>query len=103
MILVVLVTVPQEEAKTLAKILLEKRLSACVNIIKGLESFFWWQGKIDTEKESLLIIKTTNSAFGALKKAIVENHSYEVPEIIAFCVDKLNQEYQQWLEKEVHV
>ena len=49
--ILVLVTIPQNKAKTLVKILLEEKVCACVNILKGVESFFWWQGKIDSDKE----------------------------------------------------
>lgn len=103
MTIVVLVTIPQKRAKSLAKILLKERVCACVNILKGIESFFWWQGKIDTEKEALLFIKTKESAFSKLKKVIKRNHPYDVPEIIALKVGKINSEYQQWLDKEIHV
>lgn len=100
--LTVLVTIPQKKAKDLATILLKKRICACVNIIKLIESLFWWKGKINTEKETLLIIKTKNSSFTKLKKAIQDNHPYDVPEIIAFKTDKINKKYLQWVEKEVH-
>lgn len=101
--IVVLVTIPQKYARSLAKTLLKKRVCACVNILKGIESLFWWQGKIDTEKEALLFIKTKESAFSKLKKVIKCNHPYDVPEIIALKVGKINNEYHQWLDKEIHV
>lgn len=102
MTLVIFVTIPQEKAKSFTKILLKERACACVNILKGVESLFWWQGKIDSEKEALLIIKTKQSAYYKLKKVIKLNHPYSVPEIIALKVDKIDNEYQKWLEKEVH-
>lgn len=101
--IVVLVTIPQKYARSLAKTLLKKRVCACVNILKGIESLFWWQGKIDTEKEALLFIKTKDSAFSKLKKVIKCNHPYDLPEIIALKVGKINNEYHQWLDKEIHV
>jgi len=102
MTMVIFVTIPQEEAKPFAKILLKSRSCACVNILKGIDSLFWWQGKIDSGKEALLIIKTKQSAYYKLRKVIKLNHSYSVPEIIALKVDKIDSEYQKWLEKEVH-
>jgi len=103
MTIVVLVTIPQKGARSLAKLLLKERVCACVNILKGLESLFWWQGKIDTGEEALLFIKTKESAFSKLKNVIKRNHPYDVPEIIALKVGKINKEYQQWLDKEMHV
>ena len=100
MIIAVLVTIPQNKAKTIAKKLLTKRVCACVNIINGVESFFWWQGRIDTVKESLLIIKTKKSLFAKLKKAIKQNHPYDTPEIIGFEIDKSNKKYLDWVKKE---
>lgn len=103
MTLIIFVTIPQEKAKSFAKILLKERACACINILKGVESLFWWQGKIDSEKEALLIIKTKQSAYYKLKKVIKLNHPYSVPEIVALKVDKIDSQYQKWLEKEVDV
>ncbi len=75
-VLIVLVTIPQNKAKAFAKKLLKQRLCACVNVIKGVESFFWWKGKIDTAKEALLLIKTKDSNFIPLKKLIESIHPY---------------------------
>lgn len=97
----VLVTVPKDKAKNLANILLQEKVCACVNIIGGLESFFWWEGKIDAETESLLIIKTKDSSFSKLEELIKKNHPYSVPEIIGFQIDKINKSYLDWLNKEV--
>jgi len=103
MIMVIFVTIPQEKAKSFTKVLLKERACACVNILKGVESFFWWKGKIDSEQEALLIIKTKHSAYRKLKKIIKLNHPYNVPEIIALKVDKIDNGYQKWLKEEVHV
>jgi periplasmic divalent cation tolerance protein len=96
----VLVTVPQKKAKALAKIILQKKVCACVNILRGVESLFWWEGKIDSAKESLLIIKTKSRLFPKLEKVIKSHHPYQVPEIIALTIDKVNKEYLNWLNKE---
>ncbi len=103
MIIVVLVTIPVNKAKKLAKIILENKVCACVNIIKDIESYFWWQGKIQQGKEALLVIKTKKSAFSKLKKIIKENHPYEVAEIIALDIVGINSEYRKWLIGEVNV
>ena len=100
--LMIFVTIPEKKAKSLAKILLKNRVCACVNIVKGIESLFLWEGKIDEAKEALLIIKTKKSQFSKLKRTITKNHPYSVPEIIAFEIDKINKPYRQWLYKEAN-
>lgn len=100
MLLVVLVTIPQNKASFLAKKLLQKKVCACVNIIKSVESFFWWEGKIDIVKESLMIIKTKKSLFSKLQKAIKDNHPYTVPEIVGIEAANVNKPYLDWVKKE---
>ncbi|MDP2923347.1 MAG: divalent-cation tolerance protein CutA [Candidatus Omnitrophota bacterium] len=102
MAIVVLVTIPEKEAENLSKMLVQERVCACVNIVKGVKSFFWWEGKIDEAQEAILIIKTKDSLFGKLKTLIKNNHSYSVPEIISFKIDQINQEYLEWLNKEAN-
>ena len=100
--ILVLAIVPIDKAEAIRNIVLEKKLCACVNIVKEVNSFFWWKGKIDNEKESLLLIKTKDLLFSALEKEIKINHPYEVPEIIAFKADYANREYLDWLNKETN-
>ncbi|HAJ57749.1 MAG TPA: cytochrome C biogenesis protein CcdA [Candidatus Omnitrophica bacterium] len=95
---VVFVTAPKgKEPHSLAKMLLEKKLCACVNIVKEIDSFFWWQGKIDTAKESLLVIKTRRSLLAALTRAVKQAHSYEVCEVIALPIIGGNKDYLDWV------
>ena len=98
--LIVLVTIPEKKAKSFSRKLLGKKLCACVNLIRGLESFFWWEGKISTAKEALLVIKTKGSNFLKLEKFIKSIHPYTVPEIIACKIDRINKAYLSWLIKE---
>ena len=102
MAIAVLVTIPNENAQGLAKVLLEERVCACVNIVSGVKSFFWWEGKIDEAQESLLIIKTKDALFGKLQTVVKENHPYSVPEIISLKIDDINKEYLAWLNKEAN-
>ena len=102
MALAVFVTIPEEQAEKLTKQLLQERVCACVNIIKGVNSFYWWQDKIDNSQESMLMIKTKESLFPKLKRLIKNNHPYDVPEIITFTIDKINQDYLSWLNKEAN-
>jgi periplasmic divalent cation tolerance protein len=95
--LIVIVTVPRNKTKTLAKTVVVSKLAACVNIIKGVRSVFWWQGKIDEAAEDILLIKTKSSLFGSLKSLIRKNHPYQVPEIIAVKIDKGDPAYLRWI------
>lgn len=96
--LMVFCTVPRDKAKSLSELLLKEKVCACVNIIKDVDSFFWWEGKIDSGQEALLVIKTTDQIFSKLEKLIKDNHPYEVPEIIGFSAAKINKEYLDWLK-----
>lgn len=100
--ILVLITIPKKDAKRVARVLLDKHLSACVNIIESVSSLFLWQGKIDTARESLLVVKTTDSLFKELEKEVATIHPYDVPEIIGFKVDKVNKPYYDWLNKELN-
>jgi Uncharacterized protein involved in tolerance to divalent cations len=83
----------------LAKLLVEKKLAACVNVVKGLRSFYWWKGKIEEDDEELLIIKTSRETYGELEKQIRENHPYTVPEIIALPIILGNPDYLAWIDE----
>lgn len=97
----VFVTVPEKNAEEIAGKLLEKRLCGCINIVKGISSFFLWQQKIDTAKESLLLIKTKNNLFYELEKEILKIHPYDVPEVISFKLSNVSKPYENWLNGEL--
>lgn len=98
MYIVVLVTASsKEEANKITQGLLEEKLAACVNILLGLESRFWWQGKIDSATEVLLVIKTRKTLFNKLAKKVKGLHSYTVPEIIALPIISGNKAYLDWI------
>jgi len=100
--IVVLITVPgSQEAQQLSKLLLEQKKAACVNIISGVNSRFWWQGQLDSAEENLLIVKTKASLLTELISLVKTAHSYEVPEIIALPVIGGNQDYLAWIEGSV--
>ena len=90
-----------EEAHKIAKVLLSQRKAACVNIVSGISSLFWWQDKLDSAQESLLIVKTKASLLNQIVTLVREIHSYEVPEIIALPIIGGNQDYLEWIDKEV--
>ena len=90
-----------EEAHKIAEALLNQRKVACVNIVAGVSSLFWWQDKLDSVQESLLIVKTKTSQLNEVVRLVKEIHSYAVPEIIALPIVAGNQDYLAWLDKEV--
>ena len=98
--IVVFITIPTKaQAKKLASFLLSKKVAACVNIIPSVESFFWWQKKIDRATELLLVIKTQKKLFNKLVKAVKSKHPYSVPEIIAIPIVSGNKDYLDWIDE----
>ena len=87
----------EEEARKIAHELVERRLAACVNIIPQIESVYRWQGKIESSREWLLLIKTTAEQFEKVRDAIRELHSYDLPECIALAIEDGSAEYLGWL------
>jgi len=98
----VLTTVEHKaDAEKIAKMLVEKRIAACVQIIGPLTSFFQWQGKLDSAQEYLCLIKSREDLFSELEAAIKSMHPYEVPEILATPVTKGSKDYLNWLAAEL--
>jgi len=99
---VILVTAKdKKEAERIARGLLEARLIACANIIEGVQSLFWWQGKIDESREVMLMIKTKKSCFKKVSVTIKSLHSYQTPEIIALPIVEASQDYLGWINASV--
>jgi periplasmic divalent cation tolerance protein len=100
--LVLLVTTDSsQEAERIASELLDQRKAACVNIVPGVSSSFWWQEKLDSAEENLLLIKTRASVLDEVVSLVKQVHSYEVPEIIALPIISGNQDYLEWIGREV--
>ncbi|MCE4620317.1 MAG: divalent-cation tolerance protein CutA [Desulfurococcales archaeon] len=97
---VVYVTVPRGKGRDLARTILEERLAACVNITP-VESMYWWQGKIEEDREDLLVVKTKGKALKKLISRVREIHPYSVPEVIAVPIVEGNPAYLEWVEREV--
>ena len=97
-----LVTVPNiVEGKKIAKVLVESKLAACVNIIHNILSIYRWKGEIEESKEQLLLIKTTEKNKEYIIKKINEFHSYETPECIGFKIDIGSEKYLNWIDEVV--
>ena len=95
----VFVTAPSlDEARELARLILEKHLAACVNLIPALESHYWWEGKLETASEELLLIKSSAEQFEALRELIALHHSYACPEVIGVDPQEIAPAYRIWWE-----
>jgi periplasmic divalent cation tolerance protein len=100
--IVVLSTCDSEErARTLAHVLVDRSLAACVNIIPGARSIYRWQGKVEDSEEWVLLIKSRRDLFEALKETLGSQHSYEVPEVIALPIVDGSEAYLAWLDREM--
>lgn len=90
----------KKEAEKIAKILLEEKLVACVNIFK-INSIYKWKGKVMKNSEYAMIIKTKDELISKAMKRIKELHSYEVPCIICFDIEKGYEKFLEWIDKEL--
>jgi len=98
--LVIFVTVGNSnDAAALAKSLVERRLAACVNLLPGIASWYWWEGKVTEDQEVLLVMKTSRDKFAALEKEVLRLHSYAVPEVIAVQIVEGSKNYLNWIEE----
>jgi len=91
----------KKEAQKIASGLIRRKLAACVNIVDKVDSIFFWKGKVQKSKESLLIIKSTRLKFPQIAQAVKSLHSYDVPEIIAIPVIAGHKPYLRWIDESV--
>jgi len=100
--LLVFCTCPsEEEAVRLAHALVERRLAACVNILPPIQSTYRWNGSVQTASEYLLLMKTTEERFDALRDAITGMHSYDTPEVMGVPVTEGTEKYLSWVRESV--
>ena len=86
-----------DEAESLANGLVESQLAACVQILPKMRSVYSWEGKIATDDEHLLLIKTLPQKYEAVEEYILDRHSYDTPEIVAIDAEKVSASYLKWL------
>ena len=95
---IVLVTAPNlKTARILAKAALKAHLIACANLVPKIESHYWWQVKIESSAEVLLVLKTQKSRLAALEKLILAKHPYDTPEFLVLPLSAGNKKYLDWL------
>lgn len=91
----------RKNAEKVCKILLKKRFVACCQISTEIQSFYWWNEKIEKSLEYTLIVKTFKNMFNVVADEIKKTHPYDTPEIIATKVDHVEKRYLNWMEKEI--
>jgi periplasmic divalent cation tolerance protein len=91
----------REQAEQIAHLVVTEKLAACVNILPGVRSIYFWEGKITSSDEVLCLMKSTRGRFGQLQERVRGLHSYEVPEIAAVSIDDVNPGYADWVDDAV--
>jgi periplasmic divalent cation tolerance protein len=99
---VVQVTAPDLRiARALARSALRARLVACANLVPGLESHYWWQGRLERSGEVLVVFKTSRRHLAALEKLVLAEHPYDTPEFLAVPITAGSKRYLDWLSASV--
>jgi len=99
---VVLVTAPDlKTARRLARGALRTRLVACANLVPRIESHYWWQGRVESGAEVLVLLKTTKARLTALEKFILANHPYDTPEFVVLPLNSGTRRYLDWISASV--
>jgi periplasmic divalent cation tolerance protein len=96
---VVLCTCPPDHADRIARTVLEERLVACVNVVSGVKSLYWWKGEIQDDAETLLVIKTPSEQYAKLEQRLLEIHPYQVPEVLSLEVVDGSRSYISWVRE----
>ncbi len=87
----------KDEASRIGSVLVEERLAACVNILGGCESLFWWDGAVQSETEVVMLAKTRQDLLEPLTERVKAMHSYEVPCVVAVRLDAGNPAFLSWI------
>lgn len=98
----ILVTAPNRRvARKIVRAALEARVAACGNLVPGLESHYWWQGRRETSAEVLVIFKTTRSKVEDLEQVVRAHHPYDTPEFVVLSLDAGSERYLAWIDASV--
>jgi periplasmic divalent cation tolerance protein len=92
-----LITAPVDRAAAIARAIVERRLAACVNIVHDVRSIYWWDGAVQDDTESLLVVKTTSAMVPALNEALVDLHPYDTFELVVLDITDGNPPYLEWI------
>ncbi|MEN3014248.1 MAG: divalent-cation tolerance protein CutA [Endomicrobiia bacterium] len=95
----VITSVPAKSVDKIINYILKNKLVACVNRVRNVNSFYWWENKICKDKEDLLLIKTKKTLVNKIIEEIKKIHPYKIPEIISFEIYKANKEYLKWIKE----
>lgn len=97
----VYITVPDTEtARTLAHEILKKRLAACANILPAMQSLYWWDGAVQEDCESLLLLKTTAERFQDVKACVLAHHPYDCPCITQLPITDGHPDFLRWITEQ---
>ena len=99
--ILVTTTNSKEVAQKIQRIILENRLSPCINVLDNIQSSYLWEGKVATDKEIMLIIKSTSEKIKEIKETILELHNYDTPEIISINFDIMTDRYARWFNESI--
>ncbi|MDD5634732.1 MAG: divalent-cation tolerance protein CutA [Candidatus Omnitrophica bacterium] len=89
----------KEEAEKIGKEIVSRKLAACANICGDVRSFYWWENKVDSSNEAVILFKTKESLFPELEKAVKELHSYACPCIVSFPIGAASDGFAEWIIK----
>ncbi len=98
-VIIMVTCASKREAGKIAGSLVRKRLAGCANIVTGVESLFWWKGRVDEAREALIVVKTKSKNFRAVEREVKRLHSYDTPEIIAAPIVAGSRDYLEWLDE----
>ena len=93
----------KDDAGMIAQTVVKKKLAACAQVVGPITSTYWWEGAIEEAEEWFCIMKSRKDLYDKLEQAILDVHSYEVPEIVAVPIVSGSQSYLRWLDKEVDI
>ncbi len=91
----------ETQAQSICEVVVREKLAACANIFPSHKSVYWWEGKVQSANECAAILKTTDKNLDALKNEIVKRHSYDVPCVVAWSIEKGHAPFLDWINREV--